>query len=101
MKLKINTSFDYKKIATIAGKFLFDNRITVTALAILITVGYATYDISNLTKPEVDDKALLEQFSALDSVKFDEEAIKEIRDLNDSNVEIQPDFTNRNNPFSE
>lgn len=99
--LPINTSFDYRKVGRQAGQFLIKNRVIASSLVLLVVGVLALNRITSLTKPEIDSSHLAKQLETLQEVTFDEEAIERISSLRESNIEIESQFTTRNNPFDE
>jgi len=96
MKLK---NIDHKELIRNIGRILLSNKIIVTS-AIILGVGVLVLQrIIMLTDPSVDKKHLKEQLSIVEEVKFNDEAIEQITKLNDTNINITSDFTDRNNPF--
>lgn len=99
--MKLDMSFNYRKLGKTVTAQLFHYRIIVVSL-VMLTVGlYATDRITELTQPEVDNAYLKTQLEQLQQVTFDEEAIVRIQSLNNSNIEIKSNFTQRTNPFDE
>jgi hypothetical protein len=64
-------------------------------------LGFAVFRISVLSSPKADEEALVEALANYKEVKINEETVTAIKNLIDSDVEVNPSFDNRNNPFSD
>lgn len=95
------TSLDYRKANKQVFLFVVKNRIILTSLLVLGIGVLASTRITTLTNPEVDTAHLAEQLTTIQSVQFDQDAIERITKLRDSNIDIESNFTDRNNPFNE
>ncbi len=101
MKIFGSTSFDYRKLGVKGLVFAFTYRTIIASVVILAVGGYAIHRISILSQPEVDKKHLNKLLSEVKEVKFDTAAIERIQKLRGSNVDIKPNFSDRDNPFDE
>lgn len=99
--MNVSVGFDYKKLIkqALAGAAKF--KIVLTMTALLLLGGFVLLSINSLTTTELDKDYRDKQLQEIKVVEFDEESIEAIEGLSDTNVRINSDFTNRNNPFSE
>ena len=97
----ISTSIDYKKSLSAAGGFVSKYKVILTVGLIVGVLGFAFYRISLLSDPEPNQDKLLEKISEFNNVQIDEDVVDRIKVLVDSNIEVNPEFGNRTNPFSD
>ena len=97
----ISTSIDYKKITSVAVKYVSKYRVLITVGLIIGALGFSFYRISTLSDPEPSQEKLLEKISEYSKVKIDEEVVQRIESLVDSNIEVNPEFGDRTNPFAD
>ena len=97
--MNLELGFDVKTLPNKVGHFFSDNRIIITSLLLLVIGGLVLLRINQLTLSEIDENYKNERLQQINLVEFDEEAIDEITKLNNSDVEVTSDFTDRNNPF--
>ena len=96
MKLE---NIDYQEALRKAGHFILENKIIVTSVLMLSIGVFVLQRINGLTEPEVHQGHLQSQLNSVEEVTFDEKAIEQITELNETNINITSDFTDRNNPF--
>ena len=98
----MNTSIDYRKVYNALTHFLAKNQIAVIALITVALVAVVVVQMNALLDADVDQLRLNDKLNELQIVEFDTAAIEEIRQLIDSEVEINPRFLDtRTNPFGE
>lgn len=90
---------DYRELGKRIGNILLVNKVVITAVVMLAVGVLVLQRINQLTEPEVDSAHLKEQINSVDEVVFDEEAITQITELQETNIEITSEFTDRDNPF--
>jgi hypothetical protein len=99
--MNLEIGFDYKNLLNTATERLLKYRVLITALVLLAGGAFVLTKINQLTETEVDQNYKAKQLQEINVVQFDEDAIDEIKNLNESNINITSDFTNRNNPFAD
>ena len=97
----ISTSINYKKIVKQGGTYISRYRFVITILVIVGVLSFAFYRISTLSDPEPSQEKLIEKISEYSKVDIDEEVVKQIQELVDSNIEVTPEFGDRTNPFAD
>lgn len=97
----MKTSLDYKKLLSLATSYGTKYRIPITAAVLLAIFGFAVYRINSLSDPRANEAALLETLETYREVKIDDATVQNIKALTESNVEVNPQFDNRDNPFAE
>src|SRR6056297_2030701 len=92
-------NIDLKELTKHLGVFLAHNRFIVSSVVLLLVTSLVLLRISSLIRPTVDVDYLESQTQTQQEIEFDEESIIRLEELNDSRIEIESDFTDRNNPF--
>ena len=92
-------SVNYREQLQKAGHFILINKIVVTSVTMLVIGIFVLHRINSLTAPTVHDGHLKELLKSVDEVTFDDAAIQQISELNETNIQITSDFTDRDNPF--
>lgn len=95
------SKINYRQLGQAAVSYVLKNRTIIASLIILAVGAYSINRITELSQPEIDSSKLNKQLAELKQIQFDEEAIERIQKLNSSNVNIESNFTDRNNPFNE
>jgi hypothetical protein len=97
----MKTSLDYKKIFNSLEIFAVKNRVYLVAGLIVMIFGFAIFRIDQLADPKVDQAKLDEAIAEYKRVQIDEKTVEQIRQLVESQIEISPQFNERDNPFAE
>jgi hypothetical protein len=75
-------------------------RYPIVGAVIIGLFAFTVWRIDYLSSPERDEEAYNEQLTTVERIEFDEAAIEAILELEDTGIDIQPNFPgNRNNPF--
>ena len=96
-----SSKINYHHLGQMGLSFLLKNRTVIASVAILAVGAYSINRISTLSQPEIDSSSLNKQLAELKQITFDQEAIQRIQQLNSSDVNIESDVIDRNNPFNE
>lgn len=94
-------NIDIKSVAKKTGTFLEKNRFVVSSVILLAVTSIVLVRINSLIRPEIDQEYLEAQTQTQQEIEFADEAIEQLKQLNDSRIEIESQFTDRNNPFSD
>lgn len=96
MKFDIPFLDRFKQLFSVIRRF----RYLIFGSIIVALFGFTVWRIDYLSAAARDEEAYQEQLSTVDRISFDEEAIEQILDLRDADVEVNPNFPgNRINPF--
>lgn len=87
------------KLRNQTRELILNNKVLVTSMLLLAFGSFAVIRVNRLTMTAVDEGHLKQELSNVESVTFNQSAITQIKSLNDTNIEITSEFTNRNNPF--
>ncbi len=97
----MKTSLDYKKLFKVGVFYIAKYRVVITIFVLVGVFGFAVFRINELSDPQPNEAYLAEAITVYKPVKIDEQTVEDIRKLIESNVEVEPQFNNRDNPFSE
>ncbi len=97
----ISTSFNYRKIIKSGLSFGAKYRTYITIAVIAIIFGFTYLRIATYSDPMPDQDALVEKLAEYNRLDINEETVEKIKTLVDSDVEVNPQFENRDNPFAE
>ena len=99
MNIEIN---NIKKPFTKILSFLNKYRLEIFIIFTCLIFGYMIMKISFYSTQEPTQNAINEKIKTVKLPKIDENAVKNIEQLEDQNIEVQSLFNEaRNNPFSE
>lgn len=97
----MKTSLDYRKIFKTVTLYATKYRVLITILAIASIFSFAVLRINQLSDPKADEDKLAESLAEFKKVTIDDAVVENIRNLIESNVEVSPQYNNRDNPFAE
>lgn len=97
----MKTSLDYKKITKTALVFVTRYRVFITIGVLVGIFGFAVIRINQLSDPKANQDRLVEATKEYKKVNIDQGTVDNIQALVESNVQVDPKFNNRDNPFAE
>jgi len=97
----MKTNLDYRKILKKATLYAARYRVMITIAVIIAIFSFAILRINQLSDPTANEDTLTELTAKIKKVSIDDEVVENIRNLIESNVKISPQYSNRNNPFSD
>ena len=97
----ISTSFDYKKILKIGVSYVVKYSFILTVAILAGLFIFTVTRINALSDPVTDNDYLIQTLSGYKEVSIDEETVEKIKQLVESDIEINAEFNSRENPFSE
>jgi hypothetical protein len=98
VNLNLNTE-SIKSFAKMIGAILIKNKLIVSSVVILVSAGVVLLQISSSITPEIDTDYLEKESLSEEQITFEQDAIDQLKQLNDSRITIQSDFADRDNPF--
>lgn len=97
----MKTSLNYAKMFALLTTYGKKYRVLITILIVVGVFGFAVVRINSLSNPKANEDKLVETLASYKEVKIDDETVEKVRKLIESDVKIDPQFNNRNNPFAE
>jgi hypothetical protein len=89
-----------KKQLSHVGSVLVKFRYPLIGALIVAVFAFTVYRIDTLSSPDRDEAAYNDLLLTVERFQFDEDIINEILKLDDTGIEINPNFPgSRNNPF--
>lgn len=99
--MTVKPKINYKALQQKVVQFALQYHVIITVVVTILLVGFAVFRVSMLSNPSIDQEFIDDKSAELKRVQFDEAAIDRIQNLQDSGVDIESEFSNRENPFNE